>query len=188
MQTLHRLSGMTLLELLVLVALLGILLTVGIPSLRSLREAQAVRDHLNAFFSTLRYARSEAIHHRAQVVVCPSTNSESASPSCSKDDAERWNQGWIVFVNRDGDSNYSFDAKSDTLLRVQGAITSSGGIEKISGATPNKLVYRNTGVLLAGGASSFAFDAKSLSESQRKRVCISLQGRTRISASLTGCS
>jgi type IV fimbrial biogenesis protein FimT len=188
MRTLHRLSGITLLELLVAVAILAILLAIGIPSLRSMSETEAVRGHLNAFFSTLRYARSEAIRHRAPVVVCPSTSSESASPSCSKDDAERWNQGWIVFVNRDGDPSYSFDAKSDALLRVQGAISNSGGIEKISGATPNKLVYRNTGLLLAGGASSFTFDSKSMSESQRKRVCISLQGRARISASLTGCS
>lgn len=188
MQTLHRQSGITLLELMVALAILGILLTIGIPSLLEMSEAEAVRGHLNTFFSTLRYARSEAIRNRAQVVVCPSTSSESAMPSCTTADTARWHQGWIVFVNRDGDSSYSYDAKKDTLLRVQGAINSSGGIEKISGGTPNKLVYRNTGILLAGGTSSFTFDATSTSERQRKRICISMQGRARISASLTACT
>ena len=188
MQTLHRQSGITLLELMVALAILGILLTIGIPSLLEMSETEAVRGHVNTFFSTLRYARSEAIRNRAQVVICPSASSESASPSCTTADTARWHQGWIVFVNRDGDSSYSYDAKKDTLLRVQGAITSSGGIEKISGATPNKLVYRNTGLLLAGGTSSFTFDATSTSERQRKRVCISMQGRARISASLNACT
>ncbi|MBJ7419349.1 MAG: GspH/FimT family pseudopilin [Rhodoferax sp.] len=188
MQTLHRQSGMTLIELMVALAILGILLAIGIPSLQAMSETEAVRGHVNTFFSTLRYARSEAIRNRAQVVICPSASSESASPSCTTADTARWHQGWIVFVNRDGDSSYSYDVKKDTLLRVQGAITNSGGIEKISGATPNKLVYRNTGILLTGGTSSFTFDATSTSERQRKRVCISMQGRARISASLNACT
>ena len=188
MQTFHRQSGMTLIELMVALAILGILLAIGIPSLQGMIETEAVRGHVNTFFSTLRYARSEAIRNRAQVVICPSASSESASPSCTTADTARWHQGWIVFVNRDGDSSYSYDAKKDTLLRVQGAITSSGGIEKISGVTPNKLVYRNTGILLTGGTSSFTFDATSTSERQRKRVCISMQGRARISASLNACT
>ena len=188
MQTLHRQSGMTLIELMVALAILGILLAIGIPSLLGMSETEAVRGHVNTFFSTLRYARSEAIRNRSQVVICPSTGSESANPSCTTADAAPWHQGWIVFVNRDGDSSYSFDAKKDTLLRVQGVINNSGGIEKISGGTPNKLVYRNTGILLAGGTSSFTFDATSTSDRQRKRICISMQGRARISASLTACT
>jgi type IV fimbrial biogenesis protein FimT len=188
MQTLHRQSGMTLIELMVALAILGILLAIGIPSLQGMIETEAVRGHVNTFFSTLRYARSEAIRNRAQVVICPSTSSESTSPLCTTADTARWNQGWIVFVNRDGDSSYSYDAKKDTLLRVQGAINSSGGIEKTSGGTQNKLVYRSTGILLAGGASSFTFDAMSTSERQRKRICISMQGRARISASPNACT
>ena len=187
MQTHHRQSGMTLIELMVAVAILGILLAIGIPSMRGMSETEAVRGHMNTFFSTLRYARSEAIRNRAQVVICPSNNSESASPSCATGTlaANPWNIGWIVFVNRDGDEDYLFDATKDTLVRVQGPINTSGGIVKNSGT--NKLVYRSTGILLSGGSSSFFFDAVSRNANQKKRVCISLQGRPRVSADTDEC-
>ena len=188
MQTHHRQFGMTLIELMVAVAILGILLAIGIPSMRGMSETEAVRGHMNTFFSTLRYARSEAIRNRAQVVICPSNNSESASPSCSDGVTDHWEAGWIIFVNRDGDTNYTFDATKDTLLRVQEPISTSGGIIEVAGGAPNKLVYRSTGILLAGGGSSYSFDGKSGSTAQQKRVCISLQGRARISASLDACT
>jgi type IV fimbrial biogenesis protein FimT len=188
MQTHHRQSGMTLIELMVAVAILGILLAIGIPSMRDMSETEAVRGHTNTFFSTLRYARSEAIRNRAQVVICPSNNSESASPTCSDGVTDHWEPGWIIFVNRDGDTNYTFDAATDTLLRVQGPISTSGGIIEVAGGAPNKLVYRSTGILLAGGGASYTFDSKSMNTNQRKRVCISVQGRARISASLGACT
>ena len=186
MQQPHRQSGMTLIELMVAVAIVGILLAIGIPSIRDMSETEALRSHTNTFFSTLRYARSEAIRNRAQVVICPSNNSESASPSCSNGDADPWEPGWIIFVNRDGDPDYSFDIGADTLLRVQGPITTSGGIAKLS--SPNKLVYRSTGLLKIGGSSSFTFNTKSMNLAQKKRICIALSGRARISASLDACT
>ena len=60
---------MTLIELMMAVAILGVLLAIGIPSMRGMSEAEAVRGHLNTFFGTLRYARSEAIRNRAKVVL-----------------------------------------------------------------------------------------------------------------------
>ncbi len=187
MQTLHRQSGMTLIELMVTVGILGVVMGIGIPSMRGISESEAVRGHVSTFFSTLRYARSEAIRNRTQVVVCPSNNSESASPSCSDGLTDDWAQGWIIFVNRDADTDYRYDATKDTLLRVQGAISTSGGINEATGGAPNKFVYRSTGILRDGGASSFTFDAKSLNARQRKLVCISMQGRARVETN-TSCS
>lgn len=181
MHVLYRQHGMTLIETMVTVSILGILMAIGIPAMRNISEADAVRGHVNSFLSAMRYARSEAIRNRAQVVICPSSNSESASPSCATGSlaANPWSQGWIIFVNRDGDPSYQFDNTSDTLLRVQGPIDTSGGIKKTSGT--NKLVYRSTGILLTGGTTAFTFDAKSTNASQKKRLCISMQGLARLS-------
>lgn len=187
MRIYHPQSGITLIELMVALSILGILLAIGIPSMRDMGETDAVRGHLNTFFGTLRYARSEAIRNKAKVVICPSDNSESASPTCSNGVTDQWQKGWIIFINRDGDTNYTYDATNDTLLRVQGPISTSGGIIEVAGGAPNKLVYRSTGILLEGGGSSYTFDSKGMSTAQRKRVCLSLQGRARISPSLDAC-
>jgi len=188
MHTRQRQTGITLIELMVAAAILGILLAIGIPSMRGMSESEAVRSHVNAFVGSLRYARSEAIRNRAKVVICPSNNSESANPTCSGGITDPWELGWIIFVNRDGDTNHEYDSDKDTLLRVQGPVSSSGGIIEVDGGAPNKLVYRSTGILLTGGASAFTFDAKSKDTSQQKRVCVSMQGRVRLSESRTACT
>ena len=181
-------SGMTLLELMAVMGVLSILLAIAVPSTRAISEPQAVRGQVNAFLSTLRYARSEAVRYRTQIVVCPSTNSESGAPSCSNGANDDWSKGWIVFVNRDGDANYTFNASADTLLRVQGAAAASGGILKATGGTTNKFVIRTTGILGVGGASSFTFDSTSKDSTRRQRICVSMQGRARVSDNAASCS
>lgn len=181
-------SGMTLLELVAVMGVLSILLAIAVPSARAISEPQAVRGQVNAFLSTVRYARSEAVRYRTQIVVCPSMNSESGAPSCSNGANDDWSKGWIVFVNRDGDANYTFNASADTLLRVQGAAAASGGILKATGGAPNKFVFRTTGILGVGGASAFTFDSTSKDATRRKRICVSMQGRARVSDSASACS
>ena len=179
---------MTLLELMAVMGVLSILLAIAVPSARAISEPQAVRGQVNAFLSTLRYARSEAVRYRTQIVVCPSMNSESGTPSCSNGANDDWSKGWIVFVNRDGDTNYTFNASADTLLRVQGAAAASGGIVKATGSGPNKFVFRTTGTLKAGGSSSFTFDSTSKDSTRRQRICVAMQGRARVSDSAASCS
>jgi type IV fimbrial biogenesis protein FimT len=184
----HAQAGLTLLELMVAMAILSILLAIATPSLSAISEPQAVRGQVNAFLATLRYARSEAIRYRTPIVVCPSNNSESGTPSCSNGGSDDWSKGWIVFVNRDGDANDDFESSKDTLLRVQGQLSGSGGILKASGGAPNKFVIRTTGIVGLGGASAFTFDSVSKDATRRQRICVSMQGRARVSTSSSVCS
>ena len=184
----HAQAGLTLLELMVAMAILSILLAIATPSLSAISEPEAVRGQVNAFLATLRYARSEAIRYRTPIVVCPSTNSESIAPTCSNNSGDDWSKGWIVFVNRDGDANDDFDSSKDTLLRVQGKLSGSGGILKATGGRPNKFVIRTTGIVGLGSASAFTFDGVSQDPTRRQRVCVSLQGRARVSDDPTACS
>ena len=168
--------GFTLIEMMVTIAIAVVLLTLGVPSMKSMIERNAIANQVNAFIGSVITARSEAIKRNAPVVVCRSDNAEtSSSPSCASSGTD-WKGGWIVFLDRDDDKK--FDAsKGDVLLRVQGNFSNSGGIEQ---KTPlKKLQFRNTG-LLSSGASQFTFNTVALTSDQQRRVCVSFTGRTRL--------
>ena len=74
--------GLTLMELLVVLAVLVILTGVAIPSLHEIVLAQAVRAASDDVFSSLLLARSEAIARNAAVSVTPS--------------AGNWSEGWSI--------------------------------------------------------------------------------------------
>ncbi len=172
--------GFTLIELLVVVSIVAVLAALAAPSMRDAIERNAVSGHVNTFIGSLRYARAEAIRTGVSVVMCRSENSEAGNPTCAAGSgANGWASGWIIFVNRDLDASNNFNSGAgDSLLKVQGALTDSGGIEKTTAGTV-KFVFRPTG-LMSTGASAFTFNSASLTGSRQKLVCISMQGRARV--------
>jgi type IV fimbrial biogenesis protein FimT len=186
MRKLSRSSGVTLLELVVVVAIVAVLVTLAVPSFTSMAERSAVSGHVNTFIGALRFARSEAIKAGTTVVMCRSSNSETATPTCATSGND-WMAGWIVFVNRDQDASNNFNsADGDSLLKAQGPMQSSGGI--VPAATVGKFVFRSTGIMSAG-ASQMVFNSKSLASTRQKIVCVSFQGRARVLVdSFSNCS
>lgn len=102
--------GFTLLELLVVIAMVAILTAIAYPSMS---DAMA-RRHLDAGFrdvvSSLKTAKSSAIDDKRfdYVVVC-------ASGSGSACDSNDWGQGWIAF----GDANANGDLDADETTFFQ---------------------------------------------------------------------
>lgn len=168
-------SGFTLIEVMVVVSITAILLTLGIPSMRSLIERNAVSGQVNAFIGSATLARSEAIKRNANVVMCRSANADTTdTPTCTNSGTD-WKSGWIVFLDRNADGQFQL-AQGDVVLRVQGAHTDSGGIEQNAF---RKLRFRNTG-LLSTGASQFTFNSVSLTADQQRRICVLITGRARL--------
>lgn len=71
-------NGFTLVELMVTVAILGILAAVAAPGFNDFISRNSVASETNKLVSLLRFARSEAVQRHTDVRVCPSNATQSA--------------------------------------------------------------------------------------------------------------
>lgn len=108
------LSGFTLIELMVTIAVVAILSTIATSSFKHFVHNNRAKTEIHTFGGDLQSGRSAAIKHGQSVTVCASSNGTQCSGSGP------WDTGWIVFL--DVDANGSVDAGSDQLLGVHGSI------------------------------------------------------------------
>lgn len=103
-------SGFTLVEMLVAMTLMAILLMLAAPSFTDLVNSVRRSFAINAFYSSLMFARNEAIKRNARVVLCKSVNGAACTNSGG------WEQGWIVF--QDSNNNAELSAGEPVLSRA----------------------------------------------------------------------
>lgn len=111
---LRRACGWTLLEMLVGLAVLGLLLALAAPALIELRTRQQVQTQAVALLDTLQWARSEALLRQRRVSVCPALDAHSCDPQ------GRWELGWLVFEDRE--VNARRDAHEPVLQHHPGSL------------------------------------------------------------------
>jgi type IV fimbrial biogenesis protein FimT len=136
-------GGFTLIELVVTVAVLGIIVSIGAPSLRDFLVSNRLSADINNFIGLVNYARSEAITRNQNVIICPKT---SGATTCSS--STNWNEFEIqAFVDVDADADFS---NNDILLKTLPAIDASG---------TQTVFQRPTGTANPGGAANITFSA-----------------------------
>lgn len=91
----NKISGFTLVELMITVAIAMILVTLAIPSFSLMINNAKVTSLTNEFVAALNLARSEALKRSNTVTVC---RSNSAFTACSATGAKDYAaNGWLVF-------------------------------------------------------------------------------------------
>lgn len=96
----HRQAGLSLTELLLAIALLGVVTGFAVPSFRSLQLDGARTRQVNQFVQSIHLARSEAMKRSTVVSLCPSDDGRT----CGTAGVTEWDAGWLVFENLDRDS------------------------------------------------------------------------------------
>jgi type IV fimbrial biogenesis protein FimT len=109
-----RLTGFTLLELMVTLALAAILATLAVPYLGEFIVRNKLPSINQEFNGSVLRARNEAVSKNTCVTMCYSDTTDSVAPVC-RAGGQEWHTGWIVFLNPDCDSAQPKPLQSDRL-------------------------------------------------------------------------
>ncbi|MGB5626680.1 MAG: GspH/FimT family pseudopilin [Woeseiaceae bacterium] len=91
-------KGFTLYELMITVAIVGVVLAVGVPNMVAYSQNSRMTSTANDFHAAFHLARSEASRAKTFITICASANSMAATPTCNGN----WDEGYIVFLDLDG--------------------------------------------------------------------------------------
>jgi type IV fimbrial biogenesis protein FimT len=172
-------QGVTLLEILVVIAILGVLSALAAPSFRGTIERYRVSTTVDQLTSTISLARAEAIKRGGNVRLerlsggdCPAMIS-----------VQQWSCGWSLYW--DVNANNAFNAGTDELIkefRITNNVTVNFSVTQ-AGITVNR--WGQLGNL---GAAGFTVVPQSgVSSPATSTVCLSTGGRIRTVSGSVAC-
>lgn len=107
----NRAAGFTLNELMLVLAIAGVIFGLAIPNMRDFMWNNRMTSSANDLLTAVYRARSEAVKRHGQTILCFTSDSEAATPACDGDGT----QGWVVFADTDGDGAAAVD--EEVVLR-----------------------------------------------------------------------
>ena len=147
-------AGFTLLELMVVLAIAGILMAVAVPAMGDFIRNGRITSAANDVMAALHFTRSEAIKRRQPVTLCTSSNAmladntANANATCA---ASPNLTGWIVF--EDTNQSGQRDAGEEILLNhgpMNAQITAAASVD------PFAVTYLLNGFALNPNGASLA--------------------------------
>ncbi len=104
---LRRQRGVTLIEQIMVLAIIAVLIGIATPPLRQLLSRNTLRAAQTDFIAVLRHARETAVMSGKRTLLCPTRDGSRCSDTTS------WESGWLL--GRDGDGD---DQPDGSPLRV----------------------------------------------------------------------
>ncbi len=163
-----HLTGFSIIELMLTIAVAGVILSLGVPSFQSLIERNQLTSGINQFVSSMSLARSEAIKRNQRVLICPSSDGQQCSGG-------QYENGWIVFVDRN--SNASRQAGTEELIWVNGSLPTSMTLRG-KGCCDDKIPYLASGQI--NGIAGSMHLCKENDADKSRKISINRFGRARL--------
>jgi type IV fimbrial biogenesis protein FimT len=174
-------SGFTLVELMITLAIAGILVGVGIPSFNSTISSSRLTSYANELVTALNLARSEAVKRGVQVTV-----SRKGSTSA------QWESGWNVFVDFNGNEvlddtnstpcelNNNGSLKEDCLLRTYDALPGGYTLRTGNSTYKDYAAYSSSGLTTVVVGDTFTLCSGSGAAMPQRTIAINAMGRPRV--------
>lgn len=135
-----RQAGFTLVELLIVLALIGVVASLAYPSFQETIRLNRVQSQTTRLLSTLMIARSEAAKTNRPAIICKSPNGST----CSTDASVKWDGGWLVFRDDNGDG---VQDAGEPVIRVENAVPETVTVRATESAFANSLTYAPDGTI-----------------------------------------
>lgn len=133
-------AGVSLIELMVVLAIAAMLLGIGTSSYKSITTSSRIAGEINGLLGDMQYARSEAIKQGQTVAVCVSTSGTDCTGGT------RWDQGWIVVVS--SASPPTTGGVATLVLRKQAAFKGGVNADTLTDGTTSFIAYDREGLAL----------------------------------------
>lgn len=163
-------KGFTITELLIGIAIIGILTAIAGPSLSQFMIQSRVDNEVSEIHRLILSARNSAINSGKSVTLCPLVGT-----SCGTN----WQNELSVFTNNDNTlaNNKSYDSANEELIKVKGKVASGDTLK----FNQNIIIFAATGRLTSGGNSKFSYCPKNNAGLSRG-VEVSLSGRVYVTS------
>ncbi len=168
------LRGLTLVETLVVICVLGVLLNVVVPWASTAADSMMLTSQVNTYLSALHLTRSEAIKRNSRMTVCKSADGLSCS------EGGGWQQGWIIF--HDANHNAEKD-EFEVLVHKSPALSSNFQLTGNSNVSNYVSFDATGGTKLASGAfqaGTLTLCRHSPSGGEARKIVINSAGRPRV--------
>lgn len=155
--------GFTLIELMVVIAIIAAVASFGVPQFRDLMQNGRISTQANELQGLMQLARSEAVTNRVVTRICGSTDQATCNTN-------NWESGVILFRDRNGDGS----ASAAELVRTMPAIVDGNTVRGVNGA----ISFLTDGTLTAAAMLRIC-DARGANSSRQIRL--NTAGQSRIS-------
>lgn len=168
--------GFTLIEIMITIAIAGILLAVAVPSFVNASLGWRLSTYANSMVSTAHIARSEAIKRNFALTLCPSSDGATCLDG-------NWESGYIVMCMSDDATTCKTGGATPLVLQKQAGMP--GGWKMTETNAVTRIVFQPTGT----GATSAVFTvcrATPTVGSNERVVRISTTGRPSVTKTTAG--
>lgn len=162
-------QGFSLIELMVTIAIVGIMAAIGMPSLQTTLQNNNMTALHNELLAALSFTRNTAITRGSSATLC---KANLASNGCAATTAS-WENGWIIFPDNNNDG--VVDA-GETILSIKNDLPKDISINYSRNSS--RITYGAQGYSI-GFNGNFMFCDKR-GDSAKKGMVISNNGRVRL--------